>query len=120
MGKFGRSVAIGAAVVTGPLLALAATSIQSHVAAEQAPDDDFSLDGAFVDPTAYNGYTSPSSGDPIDVYGFRWDGGGFGGGSWALVSGMTATAGIVAAEGEAVPNRRRNSRYARKGTATFE
>ena len=82
MGRFGKCIAISAAVATGPLLAYAAMSVRDYVAAEQVPDDDFSLEGAFIDPPFDGGHPTPFSGDTIYVYHDRWRGGGFGWGGW--------------------------------------
>lgn len=51
MRRFGKVLAVGSAVIAGPLLATTAVAIRDAVETGQnATDDDFSLDGAFVSP----------------------------------------------------------------------
>jgi hypothetical protein len=48
MGRFGKFLAIGAATVTGPLLAFGAISARDYMSAEEPPAADFDLHGVFV------------------------------------------------------------------------
>jgi hypothetical protein len=85
MRKSIRMLAIGAAVVAGPLLATAAATMSGYVSFEQsAPDDDFSLDGVFVDSGDLDppplAAAAPME-DVITVWGWIPRGGFWGGGS---------------------------------------
>lgn len=95
MRNFMKALALGSCVVAGPLLATTAMSISGYSDAEEAPDDDFSLDRVFIAPTeptpqycwdngdGTGGCIVTGGGSCSDSWNWDWcyGGGGGGGGS---------------------------------------